>query len=231
MKAVISRSALWLVLVGCITATACKGGSGQETAVVLSPSSPTPGVDTTQKTMMDGAGNAGPVRAQLIAVSPNPNSTVAPGCCFEFIAQICMDAVSNPTNSPLLSKMALGAFFSPDGTTPIPGVGFHHSETVTPGACQTWNQSQSGDRPDIPSGTTPRFLIVTASYNGVRNGTVDALSSTPCPPRAAIAAGAALGDCKFRVAYDLGYHFCRDRPFSGRCASRFSKIGSAEARG
>ena len=205
MRARVSAVVVFLVVVGCLAGAACK--NAREAAVVLSPSSPTPGIDTSQRQMTDGAGNAGPVRVQLIAVIPNPNSKVLPGCCFEFLAQICMDAVPNPTNSPSLSSMNLRAFFSPDGTTAIPGVGFLRDQSVTPGACVTWNQSQSGNRPDFPSGTTPRFFILTASYNGSVGAGADVLSSTACPTPAAITAGAAPGDCKFRAAFDLGYHF------------------------
>jgi hypothetical protein len=208
-----------LIAAAFIVGAACKKSGGFDTP--LNPSAPPAGLDTTQAQMKDGAGNPGPVRARLLTVRPDLNSTVVGGTggdcnsnspfnCFQLQAEICMDAVSNPTNSPLLNSMKIGAVFSADGTNPIMKGGFPYpvgppGQTVTPGACTTM-LTQSGMSPEMPgpSQGVPRFLILVAGYG---NATFFTLMACPTPDSITNNNLTNPPACSFQRAYDLGYHF------------------------
>ena len=175
--------------------------------------------------MLDGTGIAGPVRARLFNVRPDPGSQIvsnqnascstksAPFPCFELNAEVCMDAVSNPTGSPLLTAMRLRAVFSADGITPIfrAGnpfeVGPQNANIVTPGTCTNMvtDVKMKSDFPTAAEGT-PRFLILVATYG---NGFIASINPGACPSPAAIANSniTSAPQCAFRRAYSLGYHY------------------------
>ena len=212
---------LALTLAGFLAACG-SGGSVQ-----LDPATPPSGLDTTTTAMRDGAGNPGPIRVRLATVSPPLNVKVLPNVssgecskaepytCFQFQAEICMDAVANPTNSILLRGMGAMTTFSADGVTPIltssggpTGPGPGSSGSVTAGGCLTLKTEQ-GNSPPFPSGGVPRYIIFFAVYGAGTVVTPNTINLSACPTPANISAGSVSGQplCSFRRAYDLGYHF------------------------
>ncbi len=197
---------------------ACGKGAGLDSP--LDPSSPPAGLDTSQRQMKDGAGNPGPVRVQLQSVRPDLNSLVthssssscnqsAPWSCFEFAATICMDAVSNPTNSPLLNNMKISAAFSEDGTNPIlegtlPYPAASAGLQVSRGAC-TSVQTATDRKISFPGAGVPRFFMVIVGYGTSEGFTVNQ-AVCPTPEVITSTSMTASPNCSFRAVYDLGYH-------------------------
>jgi hypothetical protein len=208
-----------LLIIVSMTSVACKK---EENRTPLNPSMPPAGLDTGQKQLTDGAGNPGPVRARLLSVRPSLNATVvgtpagvegrcgeSGAGCFEFSAEFCMDAVSNPNNSVLLARMRVTGTFSPDGSTPIlrngSPVPYGLFNPVTPGTCQSFTTNPNM-RPTFPAEATPRFFMLVAYYG---TGPMNGINQAACPtPEAIVTNNITLPqDCAFRVVYDLGYHF------------------------
>ena len=78
--------------------------------------------------LVDGAGNPGPVTFRWLELAragnpvpfkPAGSDTIISVNPFTFKAEVCMDPVPNPTNSPNLSEMALLVFGSADGNQPV----------------------------------------------------------------------------------------------------------------
>ena len=142
---------------------------------------------------------------QLLSVIPAPGSLVKPvgavpgslplpcpdNSCFGSTGNVCMDAVPNPTGNPYLASMALIAYWSADGITPLL---LPHGSPATAGL---FTKVLSGtcvpaniDRTNFVSGG--RFLLLHGTYGPVGQMWGD---KTPV--------GAPLGGV---YAYDLGYH-------------------------
>jgi hypothetical protein len=188
-----------------------------------------PGLDTGEKRLVDGAGNAGPVRVRLTFVYPNPGAQIDParpvggvepdGDVFHFRAEVCMDAVPNPQNNPLLSAMRVRGYWSADGIRPIPigttptvNGAASISVSVRNGTCVTYQRipAYAGGTPGqqlvyfSPPGA--RYLILTA-----RHGSDQEFSSFNQFPDAACPAPDAVGSsrpgCVFRSAHFLDYRW------------------------
>jgi hypothetical protein len=202
-----------VVAVAAVAAVAACNSS----APTLNPSSPPPGLDTSQSQMVDGAGNAGPVRVTLQTVSPPLNSQVkydtgdctnaAPFTCFLFQAQFCMDAVPNPTNATILKTMMIGGGLSADGVTAIRPVTLG-MDKVASGACATV-ATPAGNAPPFtqPSEGAPRFFILIAEW-GTGAVFLGNVNKNACTTSDAIASGNPVGPpCAYRRVYELDYHF------------------------
>jgi hypothetical protein len=203
----------WAVVAVAAVVAACHSSTP-----TLDPSNPPAGLDTSQSQMVDGAGNAGPVRVILQTVSPPLNSqvkydtgdctNVAPFTCFQFQAQFCMDAVPNPTNATILKTMMIGGALSADGVTAIRPVTLG-MDKVASGACATV-AIPAGNSPPFtqPSEGAPRFFILIAEW-GTFPVYLMNVNKNACPTPDVIASGnpPVAPPCAYRRVYDLGYHF------------------------
>jgi len=230
-----ARPIAWSVIVLTalsLTAGACKkSGGGGFGDTPLNPSQPPAGLDTSQKQMRDGAGTLGPVRARLQSIKPDLGSQVLPSpptfdpnskcsqsspfSCFAFLAEVCMDAVSNPDNISFLNGMRVEAVFSADGINALnyqgmpmevqprhPGMEI----TVGSGGCTTM-QTPDNEKPGYPAEGTPRYFMLTATYGPAFLALH--VDSAACPTPETITANHSgiPPACAFRAVYDLGYHF------------------------
>ena len=221
----------WIIIAlaaACVASVGCGGrssggGSGLDTP--LDPSRPPAGLDTAQRQLIDGAGNAGPVRARLLSIRPDLNALVvgttatsgggscnqsSPWSCFEFSTEVCVDALPNPTNSVLLSNMKIAAVFSSDGTTPISRGGFPYPLTpagllVQPGTCKSY-QTALDMKPNFPAEGVPRFFVIVVSY-GSAPGFIVNQAACPTPDAITSSGITTSPNCSFRQVYDLGFHY------------------------
>lgn len=191
------------------------------------PNVPTPGLDNNERRLVDGAGNPGPVRIRLISVNPAPGSAVVLVEAFHalfvsFKAEVCMDAVPNPTSSRYLSEMRITVFGSADGVSPMgpnlaqgEGPGIYH---VSNGGCTIVKRIpvDQGGTPGnqfIYFGLGAKHLMFTATYGmGTSQEMTFNWPAEACPSFEVIARGPwpfppGTPNCVLRSGYFLDYRW------------------------
>lgn len=200
------------------------------TQSAYNPDAPTPGLDTSERRLLDGGGNPGAVRVQLQSVFP-PIGHQAPAGAPELQVQfnaprICMDAitVANPPNSPYIAEMRIAFYTSEDGVVAKPPFQVHFSDPegtipfkVRNGECIAIRRvlASLGGTPGaqfIIFARPTRFLMMKATYGPNPPPSSFDWSAAPCPSYEAIARGqwnTAQGtpNCTLRISWPLDYRW------------------------
>lgn len=194
------------------------------TPFLMDPSVPPAGLDPEWKQLVDGAGKPGPIWVRLTFVYPSPGAEIdpapvingigPPGRVFHYVAEACMDSVSNPQNNAFLSSAFIRGYWSADGAMPInrttdSAVQVIH-DVVPNGGCVTMRRipPEWGGRHgeqwvffDPPGG---RYLIFAARYG---SDEFFAWNSAPCPASEQLEAAATRPTCTLRSAHLLDYQW------------------------